>query len=303
VSWRSKKPVLFVFILLLIAGCSRTSLETTSTRRQFTDGLGRSVNIAFPPQRIISLAPSVTESLFALDLESRIVGVTSYCDYPAAARQKEKVGDTIHPNLEKIISLRPDLVVISTASQLEALTRRLDQLAIPVFVTNPRSVREVVAWIRTLGGLTGTDAPAEALASNMERRVDDIERRLGGRPRTKTLYVLQTGPLITVGGKTFINDLIELAGGTSISSSETADYPQFSREAVTARAPDVIIAPSSHGTEIVAEQALLKDFAGTPAITYRRILRVDPDLVDRPGPRLIDGLEQLARGLHPEVMK
>jgi iron complex transport system substrate-binding protein len=294
--------ILLVLAGLLASGCNRSSPQDHSPRRQFTDGLGRAVSVAFPPQRIISLAPSVTESLFALELESRIVGVTSYCDYPPAAQHKEKVGDTIHPNLEKIISLRPDLVIISTASQLEGLTRRLDQLAIPVFVVNPRSVREVVASLRTLGSLTGTDARAESLAADMERRIAEIERKLAGGPRTRVLYVLQTGPLITVGGKTFINDLIELAGGSSISSTESAAYPQFSREAVAARAPEVIIAPSSHGTEIVGEQALLKDFAGTPAISNRRILRVDPDLVDRPGPRLIDGLEQLARGLHPEAM-
>lgn len=302
-SCRSTKLVLLLSILPLLAGCTRTAPEATVAKRQFTDGLGRTVSVAFPPQRIVSLAPSVTESLFALDLETRIAGVTSYCDYPPGTREKEKVGDTIHPNLEKIISLRPDLVIISTSSQLEGLTQRLDQLAIPVFVTNPRSVREVVASIRTLGSLTGSDARAESLAGDFERRVADVEHRLTGIPRARVLYVLQTGPLITVGGKTFINDLIELAGGSSISSSETADYPQFSREAVAARAPEVIIAPSSHGTEIVAEQALLRDFAGTPAIRNRRIVRVDPDLVDRPGPRLINGLEELARGLHPEAMK
>ena len=300
---RPLKVVLILCCLLVLAGCSHPAPRTSSERRQFTDGLGRSIQVSFPPQRVISLAPSVTETLFALELDSRIVGVTSYCDYPAAARQKESVGDTLNLNVEKIISLRPDLVIISTASQLEGLTRRLDEISIPVFVTAPRTVREVAASLRSLGNLTGTEARAEKVAGDMERRIEEVDRRLVNEPRTKVLYVLQTGPLITVGGRTFINDLIELAGGASISASETADYPQFSRESVVARAPAVIIAPSSHGTEIVGEQALFKDFVGTPAITNRRILRVDPDLVDRPGPRLIDGLEHLARGLHPEAMK
>ncbi len=289
--------------LLLLAACARPSSESVATRREFVDGLARTVRVSFPPRRIISLAPSVTEALFALELDDRIIAVTTYCDYPAAARQKEKIGDTLHLNLERIISLRPDLIVISTASQLENLTRRLDELAIPVFVTNPRTVREVVASLRSLGRLTGAEATAETVALEMERRIAEVERRVSGLFRPKALYVLQTGPLITVGGKTFLNDLIELAGGVSISVSETADYPQFSRETVAARRPDVIIAPLSHGSELVSEQSLTRDFARTPAVVRGRILRVDPDLVDRPGPRLVDGLEQLARGLHPEAMK
>jgi iron complex transport system substrate-binding protein len=123
--------------LLFFAGCRTTSAPAqkdgaAGDRRSFTDGMGRAVSIATDPQRVISLAPNVTEILFALGLESRVVGVTSYCDFPEAAKAKEKVGDTLRPNLEKIISLKPDLVVVSTSSQLENLTRRLDQLAIPV---------------------------------------------------------------------------------------------------------------------------------------------------------------------------
>ncbi|MEP7273163.1 MAG: cobalamin-binding protein [Acidobacteriota bacterium] len=303
--FRHLSKLLITACLLLAGACARPATDQgiLSPRREFSDGLGRRVNVAFPPQRIISLAPSVTEALFALGLDDRITAVTSYCDYPAAALQKEKVGDTLHLNLERIISLRPDLVVISTASQLENLTRRLDELAIPVYVVSPRSVTEVASSLRGLGAATGTEARAETVASEMERRIGEVQKRLEDVTRPKVLYVLQTSPLITVGGKTFINDLIVLAGGVSISAAQTADYPQFSRETAVASKPDVIIAPASHGTEIVKEESLKHDFAGTPAIARGRIVRVDPDFVDRPGPRLIDGLEQLARGLHPEKMR
>jgi len=287
--------------LLLFAGCGRTGGPTSEAgdRRSFTDGLGRAVSITPNPQRIISLAPNVTEILFALGLESRVVGVTSYCDFPEAAKAKVKVGDTLRPNLEKIVSLKPDLVVVSTASQLENLTRRLDQLAIPVYVTNPRVVREVAASIRSLGEVTGTSERARSLAGEMENRIDAVEQRVGGLARPRVLYVLQTGPLITAGRNTFINDLINIAGGKSISGDETADYPQFSRETVVARAPEVIVAPSSHGAEFVKESDLRRDFAVTLAIRSNRIVWVTPDLVDRPGPRIVEGLEQLAEGLHP----
>ena len=287
--------------LLLFAGCGRAGAPAgeAGDRRSFTDGLGRAVSITPNPQRIISLAPNVTEILFELGLEGRVVGVTSYCDFPEAAKAKDKVGDTLRPNLEKIVSLKPDLVVVSTASQLENLTQRLDQLAIPVYVTNPRAVREVAASIRSLGEITGRSERARGLAGEMENRIDAVERRVGGLARPRVLYVLQTGPLITAGRNTFINDLINIAGGKSISGDETADYPQFSRETVVARAPEVIVAPSSHGVEFVKESDLRRDFATTPAIRSNRIVWVTPDLVDRPGPRIVEGLEQLAEGLHP----
>jgi iron complex transport system substrate-binding protein len=287
--------------LLLFAGCGRSGAPAgeAGDRRRFTDGLGRAVSITQNPQRIISLAPNVTEILFALGLGSRVVGVTSYCDFPEAAKTKDKVGDTLQPDLEKIISLKPDLVVVSTSSQLENLTRRLDQLAIPVYVTNPRAVREVAASIRSLGEVTGTSERAQGLAGEMETRIGEVVLRVSGLGRPRVLYVLQTGPLITAGRNTFINDLINIAGGQSISGDQTADYPQFSRETVVARAPEVIVAPSIHGAELVKESDLRRDFATTPAIRSNRIVWVTPDLVDRPGPRIVEGLEQLTKGMHP----
>jgi iron complex transport system substrate-binding protein len=206
----------------------------------------------------------------------------------------------LNPNLERIIALKPDLVVISTASQLENLTRKLDELRIPVYVTNPRTVREVLVSIRDLGEVTAAAAKATEIANEMERRIGSVKSRVEGLPQPRVFYVLQTGPLITAGRNTFINDLINLAGGQSISGEETAAYPQFSRETVLARAPEVIVAPANHGAELVREEDLRRDFAVTPAIRLNRIVRVNPDWVDRPGPRIVEGLEQLAKGLHPE---
>jgi len=290
--------------LLLFAGCSGGGTNVAKdneagNRRNFTDGIGRAVSVTANPRRIISLAPNVTEILFSLGLDASVIGVTSYCDFPEAAKTKEKVGDTQHPNLERIISLKPDLVVVSTSSQLENLTRRLDQLAIPVYVTNPRTVREVAVSIRTLGEVTGTASRATEIAGGMESRIGAIEHRVNNLPRPSVFYVLQTSPLITAGRNTFINDLINMAGGRSISGDETAEYPQFSRETVVARAPEIIVAPSSHGSEWVKESDLRRDFATTQAIRSNRIVWIDPDLVDRPGPRIVEGLERLAEGLHP----
>lgn len=292
--------LLIGLIALIPAACSQPKPAADIAKtRSFTDELGREVKIAFPPQRIISLAPSVTETLFALGLGDRVVGVTSYCDFPEAAKTKTKIGDTLNPNAEQLIALKPDLVIITTASQLEKLSRQLGELNIAVYVTNPRSMREVVISIRKLGEATGASAEAVEVTRQMEARISEVEKRIGALPKPSVLYVLQTAPLITAGRNTFINDLILMAGGQSITGSESAEYPQLSRETAIARAPEVIVAPASHGTELVKEEDLRRDFAITPALKTNRIVRVNPDWVDRPGPRIVDGLEQLAEGLHP----
>lgn len=299
----SNKLFLCLIVVLLAPICHgcrfNPAKSETNDLRTFTDGLGRKISIKPNPQRIISLAPSVTEILFALGLGDRIAGVTSYCDFPEEARSKEKIGDTLHPNLERIIALKPDLVIISTASQLEELMRRLDQLGVPVYVTNPRTVGETVASIQNIGEATGAGSRGAEIAADLRQRIDAVEMRIKGLPKPRVLYLLQTDPLITAGRNTFINDLIKLAGGESISRDEAADYPQFSRETVIARAPEVIVAPTSHGQDFVREEDLRRDFSATPAVRTNRIIKVNSDWVDRPGPRIVDGLEQLARGLHP----
>jgi iron complex transport system substrate-binding protein len=300
--------LLLLTSLAALCACSplnrdRPHAEGAGGVRQITDEIGRQVAIKPDPRRIVSLAPNLTETLFALGLGERVVGVTSYCDYPAEARAKEKVGDTLRPNLERLIALKPDLVLITTSSQLESLTRQLGQLGTPIYVTNPRTVVGVVESIRKLGGVTGAGARAEEIAAAMERRVDEVRRQVAGRPEPRVLYVLQNSPLITAGRDTFISDLIRLAGGKSISGEEAADYPQFSRETVIARAPEVIIIPASHGTELVNEDAVRREFAATPAVRENRVARVNPDVIDRPGPRIVEGLEAVARALHPRAVK
>jgi len=277
----------------------QTDTSSPRPRQEFADALGRRLEIIHPPRRIISLAPNLTEIIFAMGAGDRLAGVTSYCDYPPAARDKEKVGDTIQPNIERIIALKPDLVLVSTSSQLEHLTTRLDQLSIPVYVTNPRTVQDVIASIRRIGEVLGSQEAAGALAGEMQTRIESIQKQVESSRRVRVLYALQTGPLIVPGRNTFINDLLKLAGADSISSSETADYPQFSLESVIARAPEAIIVQDTHGAGGPSDAELKRLFAVTPAIRNNRIIRVNPDLITRPGPRIVEGLEMLANALHP----
>lgn len=296
ISLRSFFYLIFISFLLFPGCRSRENQVPNLVENQIhLDDLGRRVSVSKSPSRIISLAPNITETLFALGLGDRVIGVTTYCDFPAEAKTKEKIGDTIKPNLERIIALQPDLVLLSTSSQLEKITHQLDQLAIPVYITNPRTVTEVVSSIRKLGEVTGTSSRAEELASSMQQQISAIKQ---SEQHPRVLYVLQLSPLITAGKNTFINDLINLAGGISISGEETTDYPQFSRETVIARAPEVIILPESHGSEIVDLESVKKTFVTTPAVKNNRIVTINPDLIDRPGPRIVEGLAELEKKIH-----
>src|SRR5581483_2364976 len=228
-----------LFIIGLTSSCASRH-DTSTSGRAVTDELGRTVKVAADPQRIVSLAPSITETLFALGLGDRVVGVTSYCDYPPEATAKEKVGDTLRPSIEKIVALRPDLVVASTSSQLEQFIRQLDNLGIPVYVSNPRTVAGVIETIARIGTLTGATRRADELLDGLQKRMASLDARLQGAPRPRVLLILSTEPLITAGGSTFVNDLIERAGGQSIAARETAEYPQYSLETAVAARPEVI---------------------------------------------------------------
>ncbi len=281
--------------LCLVAVACSSNRGLSSSGRPFTDEIGRTIHVRENPQRIISLAPSVTETLFALGLGDRVVGVTSYCDYPPEAARKEKVGDTLRPGLEKIVSLKPDLVIASTSSQLEQFVRDLDEVGIPIYVSNPHTLAGVLASIEVIGAITGVDDRAEELTDKMRARINAVESGLAAvRERPGVLFILGVEPLITVGGASFINELISRAGGDSISRGVEAEYPQYSLETAVARCPEVIFLQTG-------ESRLPERLNQTPAALNNRVFQLDDNLLMRPGPRIVDGLEQMAARIHPEA--
>ena len=287
--------VILTAVLAPISSCSSKNSSIASARI-VTDELGRHVQVPASPQRIVSLAPSITEILFAIGAGDRVAGVTSYCDYPPEAREKTTIGDTLKPNLERIVALNADLVIISTASQIEASFRKLEELGIPVYVTNPRNIDEVITAIDKLGDLIGNRERAHQLTEGLRTRIASIESRVAKGPRPSVLVLLGTEPLITVGSRSFISDLIDRAGARSISADENADYPQYSIETVIAKQPEIILLQSG-GTELNPQ------LQQTPAARSGRVYHIDDDLLLRPGPRIIDGLEQLAAKIHPELFE
>jgi len=269
--------------------------------RTFVDDLGRKVFLAEPPTRIVSLAPSITEMLFALGLGDQIVGVTFFCDYPPEARAKPKVGYS-QPNLETIVTLRPDLVLAPSEYVRTDVLSKLEQLKIPTFVLVPRTIEDIASHVHTLGRMLARTGAADQLATDLRRRIGAVKARVGGRPRPRLLYVLNSEPLITVGPGSYIHQMIELAGGANVAERASAPYPRLTIEVVLHADPEVILFPVGTAEGIPeSEQQLWRRWPTLTAVKQGRLHRIDSDLVNRPGPRAVDGLERLARMLHPEV--
>jgi len=278
----------------VVASCARSRPADHNDARMIKDEIGRSVSVPANPSRIVSLAPSVTETLYALGVGDKVVGVTSFCDYPPEAALKERVGDTMRPSIEKIVLLKPDLAIVSTASQLESFVRKLDNLGIPVYVSSPRNFDGVLDSIARIGELAGAGDRAREITGVLRDRVDRVRARTERLTRPRVLIVLGTSPLITAGGGTFVDDLITRAGGESISADLQTEYPQFSIETAVARRPEVIFMQAG-------ESQLPDRLRLTPAARSGRVFRVNDDLLLRPGPRIVDGLEQMALKIHPEA--
>jgi len=283
-------------IALVLTAC--TSNELTPTQYVFDD-LGRLVAINGTPQRIISLAPSNTEILFALGLGDKVVGVTSWCDYPPEALDKEQVGEYDTPDMEKILALNPDLILVSYGTTMEVINSMVG-LGLTVFGVKSTDLDDVFNDIRTIGEITDKEIEAQALTSEMEGKIQavtDQTAELEGRP--KVFYIVwgdESSALWTAGSGTFIHELIGKAGGVNICQNITG-YGIITIEEVIARNPEVIIT-----SELSYDWAINStDLAATNASQTGRIFTCDDDLVQRPGPRLVDGLEWFACFIHPEI--
>ncbi|RJX25983.1 MAG: cobalamin-binding protein [Dethiobacter sp.] len=303
--------LVFLLLLLIAAGCAQPkdtgnkgSQEDKPFQVTVEDHLGRQVRLSQKPQRIISLAPSNTEMLFALGLAERIVGVTEYCNYPIEALQKPKAGSFAEPNIEKVVALQPDLVV-AVRMQEEELAR-LEDLGIPVLVLNPTCIEEVYRSIELLGLAAGEEESARLLVAGIRGKIDAVREKLLEVPedkRVRVYYEVYADPLMSVGCTSVIHELIEAAGGVNIFADVEAPYPKVSAEAVIDRDPQVIVFPNYHGTEEVLANEIKSrpGWGAITAITNERLFGIDPDKISRPGPRIADAVEEMAMIFYPEL--
>jgi len=270
--------------------------------REVTDEAGRRVQLATHIDRIVSLAPNLTEIVYAVGAGDRLVGRTKYCDYPAEVKNVAEIGDTMTPSIERIIALKPQIVLVSTASQLEAFTRQLDQQKIAVYVTSPHSLEEVFRSIATLGDLFGTHERANKLVADLRRRADVVAAAVGPTKPVTVFYQVSNEPLYTIGRESYLTDLVRRAGGVSVTADVPTSFPRFSGEAALAARPEAIILPTG-GSMGTANSTVAAPLKNSPAALNNRVFKINEDHLSRPGPRLVDGLEAMARALHPEAFK
>jgi iron complex transport system substrate-binding protein len=272
-----------------------------SPARLVTDQAGRSVTIPERTDRLISLAPSITETLYALGLGDQVVGDVDDSDYPPEAMTKPHVGPDLNPSLERIVALKPDLVLGSAEANRVETVHQLEDLRIPVYGLRAHNVDDMLRSVIDLGQVLGREVQARQLVRELRRRIEVVEASVRTKPHPKVLFVVWYRPLITAGPGTFISDVIGRAGGASISDDLSREWPRMNLEDVLTRDPDVILFPRS-----VSLSPALDEFGRLPgwkdlrAVKSGRMHFVSETIV-RPSPRLINALEEVARVLHPSA--
>lgn len=314
---RSFSAVLLAFLVVLFsAACSATPAAAPASQQSgqpagasqstspfpltITDDAGRQVTIATQPERIVSLSASNTEILFALGLGDRIVGVDSYSDYPPEVDSKPDVGSYSKPDLEKIVAAEPDLI-LATGIHLKGPLAEMEKLKLPVMVVDPRDVEGVLDKVTLLGDATGRRAEAAGLVDEMQAKIDWVRGRVKDAPPVRIFFELSP-ELHTAGPGSFVNDMIGLAGGENIAANAGKEWPQLNQEALFLANPQVILL-ADHGSqggqdpEVVAARPGWKEI---DAVKNGRVIPVDPDITNRPSPRLMEGLELMVESFHPE---
>jgi iron complex transport system substrate-binding protein len=289
----------YIIALLFLLGIS---FEANS--KTLKDITGRVVVFPDNPKRIVSLAPSITEIIYALRQERRICGATMFSDYPAAAHKHPKVGSYARPSLERIIALRPDCVIAIKDGNPKVTIERLIKLGIPVFATNPENLSSVINAVKKIGELLNSEKIALEVTNRMIKRIKRVESVVK-KAKAKPTVFFQIGiaPIVSIGKDSFIHELITKAGGVNL-SAKYLGYPRFTKEDVLTMSPELFIITSMARNEVF--ENVKKDWSrwkSMPAVKNNRIHIIDSNVLDRPTPRMVDGLEKLAKIIHPELFK
>jgi iron complex transport system substrate-binding protein len=303
---------LWLLLILLLAACAPpagapvpqpTAVPAPAFPVTVTDDDGQTITIDKEPQRLITLAPSNTEIVYALGIGDRLVAVSDYSDYPPEAASKPKVG-YIRVDIERVIGYNPDLI-LATGAHRQQVTPQLRQRGLKVITLDPKNIEGVFDNILLVGRATGQTTAAEKLVADLKARVAQIEskvRQTGTRPR---VFFELDKSLFTVGPGSFIHDLIVRAGGENIAGDADRPYPQLSLEVLLQRDPEVIIITDigQYGGETPESVRARPGWQSVSAVRNNRVVPINPDLVNRPGPRVVDGFEAIARALHPEAFR
>lgn len=297
--------ILTFFLLLFgnsLAAQTPASQAEISARHVVTDEIGRRVQVPQEAARVVSLAPNLTEIVFALGDGNHLAGDTDYCDFPPEAAKKPHIGGILNPNLEEIAALQPDLVLATKSINRRETVDALDRFGLPVYVTDPHSIEGVIVSVEHLGSALGAEKSAVALVQNLRARLSGLEQRLAGTSPRRVLFVEWADPLISVGQDTFVADAMRRAGGRSVVDT-AAEWPKVSLEEMVRLQPETLVFSAAHASDIQRDIDALRERPGWrdfDALRRGNIVVVS-DAINRPAPRIVDAIEQLARALHPEA--
>lgn len=304
---RNIGAILVIAFIIASNGCIELTPSVGESPLIITDDLGRDVTIPKELNRIVSLSPSNTEILFALGLGDKVVGVTSYCNYPPEAQERAEIGGFTTVNIEKVVALKPDLVLADSSLQ-RAIVKELENFGLSVVALGADDVDDILEDIELIGKITGRGGAAQELTANMRKRIKaitDNTKDLNETQLPQVLFILELDPLRVAGPGSLAHILIQLAGGRNIAADAEAKYVVYSSELLIERDPDVIIFNKNMGTIEIT----VNDLKGQPgwdvisAVKNDRVYGIDGDIISRKGPRIVDGLEEMAGGIHPELFE
>jgi iron complex transport system substrate-binding protein len=286
--------------LALAASCSQRQAPTSREAvRTVRDGMGSELRLPATVRRVVSLAPSTTEVIFAVGAGPLVVGADRYSDFPAEAARVEKVGQDMDPSLERIVALRPDLVFAATTANSQRNVEALERTGIPVYVSHADGLDAIFDDVERIADALGRREAGRALAASLRARRDAVVARTSHLGRVRAVVVVWTDPLLVAGPHSQVDELLRDAGGDNVAGDAAPGYPAYSIERLLARAPDVVIAGTHANGENDPTRMLADRLGALPAVRRGKVIALDGDLMFRPGPRIVDGLEKLARELHP----
>jgi len=267
-----------------------------------TDQVGRTLVVPENPSRVIALAPSITEIIYDLGQERKLIGVTQYSTYPSEAELLPRVGSYVRLDIEKIVSLKPDLCIAIKDGNPKHIVDKIVALNIPVYVIDPRNLLQIMDAITRLGSLLDAGNAAAVLVADMEKRIEQVQTLVKkARYKPRVFFQIDAEPLFSAGDNTFIHELIELAGGINTAAGEDP-YPRYSWEDILVLQPEIVLISSMAGG-LDPENLIRswKKWNQLSAVNNDQVFVVEADLFDRPSPRLVDGLEAIAAIIHPEL--
>jgi iron complex transport system substrate-binding protein len=300
------KPLAVLVVLLSLLVSMTFGCQAQFQPGTYTDDTGRGVAIDEIPQRIVSFGPSITEILFALGLGERVVGVSDFSDYPEEAKSKPSVGSAYSPSIEKLVELEPDLVFTVEHEQLNS---ELEALGIKFLILDPDDIDGIFSNIELAGAVTGTEDEAAELIDSMEDTINYVLAQVEGAAGVSVFFIVDaTDPTLpwTSGPGSFIDALITMAGGENIAAGAPGNWVQFSIEEIVGSDPEIIIIQTMTGgvpTVSIEELEEHPIWGEMTAVIQGNVFLIDGDLVSRPGPRIVQGLEELARIIHPELFE